>query len=594
MQGDGKGWLFAPKGLVDGPLPTHYEPAESPFRNPLYGQQANPTRKEYDRTDNRLNPSPPEEHSEVFPFVFTTSRLTEHHTAGGMSRTVPYLAELQPEMFVEVSPGAGRASAGWSTWAGATSSPRRAAIEARVLVTDRLTPLRIEGRMVHQVWLPYHWGGEGLVTGDSANDLFGITLDPNVLIQESKVGTCDVRPGRRPTGPALLRPRRGLPAAGRDRTTDHRVRGRHRRPATAPPARRRAARADGTRRARMAGTQQPVRPARPGRRTPGYDDAAPRMGFFTDTSVCIGCKACEVACKEWNDVPEDGFELLGMSYDNTGALTPTRGGTSRSSSSRSRRARRRRPDRAGDGRSDGGRRRSAPTPGMPAAPAAGAAALNGRQVTRHAASAGQARRAWSRARLPLADVLRRVQALHARRLPRRLPDRVAVPHRVRHRRRAGRHLQRLRLLRAGLPVRRDRPARGRRPGAGSARCATTGSTTAMTPACAQACPTQSIQFGDARRAARAGRRAGGPTLHEQGVTEARLYGHDPDDGVGGDGAFFLLLDEPEVYGLPPDPVVTTRDLPEMWKRAGLAAPAMAAAPSPRSSEDRREPGPPGR
>jgi formate dehydrogenase major subunit len=70
-------------------------------------------------------------------------------------------------------------------------------------VTDRLTPLRIENRVVHQVWLPYHWGASGMVTGDSANDLFGITLDPNVLIQESKVGTCDVRPGRRPTGPAL-------------------------------------------------------------------------------------------------------------------------------------------------------------------------------------------------------------------------------------------------------------------------------------------------------------------------------------------------------------------------------------------------------
>ena len=73
-----------------------------------------------------------------------------------------------------------------------------------MLVTDRLTPLRVDGRIIHQIWLPYHWGSEGLVTGDSANDLFGITLDPNVLIQESKVGTCDIRPGRRPTGPDLL------------------------------------------------------------------------------------------------------------------------------------------------------------------------------------------------------------------------------------------------------------------------------------------------------------------------------------------------------------------------------------------------------
>jgi formate dehydrogenase major subunit len=202
MQGDGKGALYVPQGLIDGPMPTHYEPVESPFRNPVYGQQGNPTRKEYDRDDNPMNPSPPQEHSEVFPFVFTTSRLTEHHTAGGMSRFVHRLAELQPEMFVEVSPELaderGLEHGGW-----ATIVTTRSAIEARVLVTERLTPLRVDGRVVHQVWLPYHWGEGGLVTGDSANDLFGITLDPNVLIQESKVGTCDVRPGRRPTGPAL-------------------------------------------------------------------------------------------------------------------------------------------------------------------------------------------------------------------------------------------------------------------------------------------------------------------------------------------------------------------------------------------------------
>ncbi len=203
MQGDGKGSLFVPKGLIDGPIPTHYEPVESPVRNPLYGQQANPTRVEYRHATNVLNPSPPEAHSEVYPYVFTTSRLTEHHTAGGMSRYLQYLAELQPEMFVEVSPELaaerGLEHGGWCHVVTA-----RSAVEGRVLVTERLRPLRVEGRTVHQVWLPYHWGSGGLVTGDSANDLFPITLDPNVLIQESKVGTCDVRPGRRPTGPALL------------------------------------------------------------------------------------------------------------------------------------------------------------------------------------------------------------------------------------------------------------------------------------------------------------------------------------------------------------------------------------------------------
>jgi formate dehydrogenase major subunit len=106
-------------------------------------------------------------------------------------------------MFVEVSPELaaerGLENGGWCHVVTA-----RAAVEGRVLVTDRLSPLRVEGRTIHQVWLPYHWGTGGMVTGDSANDLFGIALDPNVLIQESKVGTCDVLPGRRPTGPALL------------------------------------------------------------------------------------------------------------------------------------------------------------------------------------------------------------------------------------------------------------------------------------------------------------------------------------------------------------------------------------------------------
>jgi formate dehydrogenase major subunit len=119
-----------------------------------------------------------------------------------MSRYVEHLAELQPEMFVEVSPALaaerGLEHMGWCHVITA-----RSAVEGKVLVTERLRPLRVEGRTVHQVWMPYHWGQGGLVSGDSTNDLFGISLDPNVLIQESKVGTCDVRPGRRPTGPAL-------------------------------------------------------------------------------------------------------------------------------------------------------------------------------------------------------------------------------------------------------------------------------------------------------------------------------------------------------------------------------------------------------
>jgi formate dehydrogenase major subunit len=203
MMADGKAWLFAPTGLTDGPLPTHYEPHESPVRNLLYGQQANPTRKVYGRRDNPSNPAPPEAHGEVFPFVFTASRLTEHHTAGGMSRQLPYLSELQPELFVEVSPElAAERGLRHLDWAHVVTS--RAAVEARVVVTDRLAPLRVEGRTVHQVWMPYHWGHTGLAAGDVVNDLIGVVVEPNVLIQESKVLTCDIRPGRRPRGPALL------------------------------------------------------------------------------------------------------------------------------------------------------------------------------------------------------------------------------------------------------------------------------------------------------------------------------------------------------------------------------------------------------
>jgi formate dehydrogenase major subunit len=150
MQTDGKAWLFVPVGLADGPMPTHYEPPESPVHNPLHGQQNNPARRRLDHAANPINPS----FSEVFPYVFTTYRLTEHHTAGGMSRTLPYLTELQPEPFCEVSPRLARERGlehlGWATIVTA-----RTAIEARVLVTDRLRSLRLGERFVFQVVLTY-------------------------------------------------------------------------------------------------------------------------------------------------------------------------------------------------------------------------------------------------------------------------------------------------------------------------------------------------------------------------------------------------------------------------------------------------------
>jgi len=204
MQVDGRGALFVPAGLKDGPLPAHYEPKETPFSNPLYKQQHNPTRQEYDRDGNRYHPVADDPASDPYPYVFTTYRLTEHHTAGGMSRFQAYLSELQPEMFCEVSPELAAErnleNGGWATIVTA-----RTAIEARVMVTDRIPPLQVQGRTIHQVGLPYHWGNRGLATGDAANDLLSIVVDPNVQIQESKAATCDIRPGRRPRGAALPR-----------------------------------------------------------------------------------------------------------------------------------------------------------------------------------------------------------------------------------------------------------------------------------------------------------------------------------------------------------------------------------------------------
>jgi len=201
MQADGKAWLFAPAGLVDGPLPAHYEPQDSPFANVLYGQDRNPVRQvaAFRHPANRMQPSGDEPGAGVFPYVATTYRLTEHHTAGGMSRWLPYLAELQPEFFCEVSPRLaaerGLEHLGWATIVTA-----RNAIEARVLVTERMKPLTVQGRPLEQVGLPYHWGPNGYSRGDAANELTSVSLDPNVHIQEVKAFACDIQPGRRPRG----------------------------------------------------------------------------------------------------------------------------------------------------------------------------------------------------------------------------------------------------------------------------------------------------------------------------------------------------------------------------------------------------------
>jgi formate dehydrogenase major subunit len=202
MQSDGKGWLFAPGGIVDGPMPTHYEPQESPVDNPMYGKQRNPGRLTKPHEENRYQPSGNEPGATVYPYVVTTYRLTEHFTAGGMSRTVPYLAELQPELFCEVSPDlAAERGLVHGDWA--TIITARNAIEARVLVTARIPSLTVDGRTLHQIGLPFHFGPNGLATGDAANELASISLDPNSQIQEVKAFSADIRAGRRPRGPAL-------------------------------------------------------------------------------------------------------------------------------------------------------------------------------------------------------------------------------------------------------------------------------------------------------------------------------------------------------------------------------------------------------
>ncbi len=192
MQADGKGWIFVPAGLQDGPLPTHYEPEESLIQNPLYGQQCNPLRMEWWRKDNDYHRAWDDPR---FPYLLTTYRLTEHHTAGGMSRWLTWLSELQPQMFCEVSPELaaerGLQNGGW-----ATIRTARAEIEARVLITNRIPPLRVRGRLVHQIGLPYHWSSRGVVRGHAANDLIVFVGDPNVSIQESKAFSGDIVPGR--------------------------------------------------------------------------------------------------------------------------------------------------------------------------------------------------------------------------------------------------------------------------------------------------------------------------------------------------------------------------------------------------------------
>jgi formate dehydrogenase iron-sulfur subunit len=267
----------------------------------------------------------------------------------------------------------------------------------------------------------------------------------------------------------------------------------------------------------------------------GYAEHPARVGFFTDTSVCIGCKACEVACKEWNGLPDpdgDALTLTGMSYDNTAALG-----------------------------SNAWRHVAFIEQAAPPSPAddidlISAVADGDLGATRWLMSSDVCKHCTHAACLDVCPTGALVRTEFGTVIVQ--PDVCngcaycvsACPFGVIDRRegdgRAWKCTMCYDRLRGGLE-----------------------------PACATACPTDSIQFGpldELREIAQARLEE----LHEAGTAEARLYGEDPDDGIGGAGALFLLLDEPEVYGLPPEPVVTTHDLPSMWRHAGVAAAMMVA------------------
>jgi formate dehydrogenase iron-sulfur subunit len=258
----------------------------------------------------------------------------------------------------------------------------------------------------------------------------------------------------------------------------------------------------------------------------GHPQHPPRKGFFTDTSVCIGCKACEVACKEWNQVPEDGLEWLGRSHDNSGGLGAD---TWRHVSFIE--------QRAPIGMHEANFERDGE----------GFRWLMSSDVCKHCTHSACLDVCPTGAifRSEFGTVV--VQQDICNGCGYCVP---ACPYGVIDKREDDGRAFKCTMCYDRLGVGEE-------------------------PACAKACPTESIQFGDLDELrSRADRRL--EQLHEGGVAEARLYGRDPGNGVGGDGAFFLLLDAPEVYGLPPDPIVTTRDLPDTWARVGLAAVTLLA------------------
>jgi formate dehydrogenase major subunit len=191
MKADGKGWLFAPKGLVEGPLPEHYEPLESPVKNPLTSVQNNPLIKVFD-TDADQDIGDKVGTSAEFPIICTTFRLTEHWQTGTMSRTLPWLAEAQPEMFLEISKELATEK-GIGNGDQIIVSSARGEIRMVAMVTGRWKPMNINGQQVHQVGMPWHYGWQGLATGEIANDLTPHVGDANSMIPEYKAFLVDVK-----------------------------------------------------------------------------------------------------------------------------------------------------------------------------------------------------------------------------------------------------------------------------------------------------------------------------------------------------------------------------------------------------------------
>jgi formate dehydrogenase iron-sulfur subunit len=322
-----------------------------------------------------------------------------------------------------------------------------------------------------------------------------------------------------------------------------------------------------------------------------WEVVEPRKGFFTDTSICIGCKACEVACKEWNALPEDGLDLLGQSYDNTGALgasTWRHVAFVEQTSERIEQAREsgRRLVSLGMPSLRAGAEPSLPDVGMGAEPPVPDVRwLMASDVCKHCTHAacldvcptGSLFRTEFGTVVVQDDICNGCGYCVA-----------ACPFGVIERRRGDEGHEKG-AQSHGITIRGSQDRSHRNP---ASHASTNGEVKnvgiaqkctlcydrigdGQTPACAQACPTTSIRFGDLAdmRAAASERVA---ALHALGYAEARLYGADPNDGVGGTGSVFLLLDEPEVYGLPPDPKVTTADLPDMFRKAGYAGLAMLA------------------